>query len=330
MAADFDVVPMVSIHPTRLNLYSEVVKSTKTIRPRSVDHLKVGFNTPSSTISDQSRRKINKAIEYLLFLARPKPILDRANGRNYSFKICFITLTLPSKQVHSDIELKKGALNQFLIEARKRWGVKNFIWRAEKQANGNLHFHVIADKFIPWSELRDTWNRIINKFGYVDTYRSQMREFHKSGFKVRDELLKSWSFISQKRAYETGKVNDWASPNSTDIHAVHKIKNIQAYFSKYFFKSEQNENLTGRLWGCNYELSNIEGGKLIVDSRVHTAIKKLYERFKPRVYSGEYFTSFYITFDMLTTSDSFELFKAFSDFVFDHFNTPLARGIPDI
>ena len=100
-----------------------------------------------------------KSLDYLLLMANPIRAQSNFSGRCFTFKMAFITLSLSSTQIHSDNEIKEKCLNQFLIEIRKRYRVKNYIWRAEKQKNGNIHFHVVIDKFIAWSELRDRWNQ---------------------------------------------------------------------------------------------------------------------------------------------------------------------------
>jgi hypothetical protein len=47
------------------------------------------------------------------------------------------------------------------------------------------------------------------------------------------------------------------NPNSTDVHAVWKVKNLGAYIAKYMSKnSEGCDIVNGRIWGCNYELSD--------------------------------------------------------------------------
>jgi hypothetical protein len=328
MKAEFEVVPMVSIHPGRINLYSEVVWSPYRPKRNPAIHLEGVSNDHAGKVSSVAKRKINKAIDYLLFLANDKVLPDTAHGRSYSFKLAFITLTLPSVQVHSDQEIKSKCLNQFLVEARKKWHVRNYIWRAEKQMNGNLHFHILVDKFIPWSELRDCWNRICNKLGYVDRYRNQMHQFHSGGFRLRSDLLKNWAYKAQIKAYQKGKANDWASPNSTDIHSVHKVKNIKGYIKKYYGKDEQTDGLAGRLWGCNYELSDIPGAKLVVDSNVNDAIQSIFDKHCPKVYEGAYFTCLNVTFDMLKSADSDLLFRALGTFLSDHFNYNLQREIP--
>ena len=330
MATDFVTVPILSVHPNRINLYHEVHWQGLKPRRNPAVTLKGVSKDHCGKISNVARRKINKAIQYLLFLANDKVLPDTAHGKSYAFKLAFITLTLPSEQVHSDQEIKSLCLNQFLIELRKKWKINNYFWRAEKQKNGNLHFHILVDKFVPWHEMRDVWNRIVNKLGYVDRYRTQMRDFHSGGFKVRNELLKKWEYKAQIRAYQKGKANDWCSPNSTDIHSINKIKNIEAYLSKYCTKDEQAKGLTGRLWGCNQELSDIPGGKVVVDNEISKALDSLFEKYSPNYYCGEYFTTYFISMDMLRDVDSLPLFKVLASFLNSHFHYSLQQTLPDI
>ena len=330
MRPEFTSIPMLSIHPDRVNIYHEIHWSPYRPNRNPAETLKGVSKDHAGKVSQVARRKINKAIKYLLFLSNEKVLPDTAHGRNYKFRLSFLTLTLPSRQVHTDQEIKALCLNQMLIELRKKWHVKNYLWRAEKQRNGNLHFHILCDKFVPWSELRDCWNRIVEKIGYVSKYRDEMRAFHSGGFQVRKNLLRNWEYKAQVRAYQKGKANDWNSPNSTDVHAVHKIKNIEAYVSKYCTKDEQSQGLAGRLWGCNVELSNIPGGRLVIDSEVSEALDNLFAKYSPNVYNGEYFSTFDISLQMLSDADSTVLFKAFSSFLIDHFNFNINARLPDI
>lgn len=259
------IIPTLSIHPTKICQFTETVwepnkpitkkySYAETDKKIKYDHLLKSSRSAQGNISNIARRKVVKAIEYLLFLSNPKSATSQLTGRLFNFKIAFITLTLPSKQKHSDNEIKQQLLNSFLLELKIKYKVKNYVWRAEKQLNGNIHFHIIVDKFIPWNELRNRWNRIVNKLGYVDNYRKEMQKFHKGGFKVREKLLKRWSYKSQINAYQVGKANDWHSPNSTDVHSIKKIRNIQYYITKYLTKNEAFENKNK----ITYELLNLK------------------------------------------------------------------------
>ena len=58
----------------------------------------------------------------------------------------FLTLTLPSEQIHNDKEVKRKCLNWYLITLQRKHHIKNYIWVSEKQKNGNIHFHLCIDK----------------------------------------------------------------------------------------------------------------------------------------------------------------------------------------
>jgi hypothetical protein len=327
MVPEFHIIPMATVHPTKINLYSQIQWEPYRPRKNPAIHLQGVSKDHAGKVSSVARRKINKAIEYLLFLANDSVLPDTAHGRSYKFKIAFITLTLPSPQVHTDKEIKDKCLNQFLVELRLRYKVKNYIWRAEKQKNGNIHFHILVDRFIPWSNLRDRWNRIINKLDYVENYRNAMRAYHSGGFKARADLIKFWDINSQLKAYQKGKANDWNSPNSTDIHAVHKIGNISAYLSKYYSKDEQSAELKGRLWGCNYELSDLKGARVVLDNSIQSELNEIVQLFNPRIYEGEYFQCIELSAQLLNKTSGKELFKAMSIYLQEKFNFNISTRI---
>jgi hypothetical protein len=237
---------------------------------------------------------------------------------------------LPSKQQHPDTEIINTCLNSLLLELKKYYSVKNYVWRAEKQKNGNLHFHILIDKFVYWSELRERWNRIINKLEYVDSYRNFLKEFHKSGFKVRADLLKNWDEQAQRLAYQKGKSNDFANPNSVDIHSTKKIRNIRKYLTKYMTKNEQKEQesqrldnefkqQTGRIWGCNHELSNIEGYRTDIDNECGQELKNLESTGKLYVYRSTYFSVYYLDYRKLRQLGAPHLFEYFTSYLFEKF-----------
>lgn len=340
--AELVLIPKISIHPDRICFFNEV--NWIGLRTRSVDqetgesfkqikydHLLNSKRSAEGKVSDIARRKMSKALDYLLLMSNDKKVQSRHTGRHIQFKIAFITLTLPSKQMHPDSEIKSKCLNQFLLEIKKHYQVLNYIWRAEKQKNGNLHFHIIVDKFIPWSELRDRWNRICNKLGYVDRYREELKKFHSNGFQVRKDLLNKWSYKDQVKAYEKGKANDWNSPNSTDVHSVRKIINIKAYIAKYLTKNnEVNEEtgeidneidkVTGRLWGCNKNLSNIKGARMVLDNETSDQLKQAIDSSNCRQYHGAYFSVFFLNFETLPKFGATEIFSEFCRYLVDHFD----------
>ena len=155
-------------------------------------------------VSDKGNRNIHKCIDWLLVTASEKRTFNPKYKSYYTWTANFITLTLPSKQTHPDKVLKKILLDKFLTYSARRFGVQNYLWRQEPQANGNIHYHICTDVFIPWQELKDVWVNILRSYGYISAY--QEKHFDKI-------------------------------PNCTDIHSLKNIKNIGAYLAKYCGKS---------------------------------------------------------------------------------------------
>lgn len=337
-----DFIPHASIHPDRICVYNQV--NWQPSRPnrvildeagqpidRRIIHILNSDRRAHGAISVNARRKMTKALDYLLLLARPKTAESRFSGKIFKFRVAFVTLTLPSEQQHPDSEIIRVCLNSFLIELKKFYQVKNYIWRAEKQKNGNIHFHILIDRFVPWSEMRDRWNRIVNKLGYVDRYRAEMRKWHRDGFRVRKELLKNWDYKSQVRAYKNGSKSDWNSPNSSDIHSIRKVSNVKLYVLKYISKEagvdgqtgelfKTHKQQTGRVWGCNHELSKCPGAVVVRDWQISDELFKVQRATKCRFYVGDYFSVYYIDFQQLKKSGCTNLYTAFCSFLFEHFN----------
>lgn len=157
-------------------------------------------------VSSSGRKQISDALEYWLMVAPYKWSTSFKTGKKYRFKLSFVTLTLPSRQRHTDQEIKSKVLKNWLDVMRKQYGLKNYLWRAEAQTNGNIHFHIVIDKYIHYSELRRLWNQSAELLGYVTEFQNQ--------FGHRD-------------------------PNSTDVHSIKHIRHIARYLAKYCSKQRQ-------------------------------------------------------------------------------------------
>ena len=344
------VIPCASIHPGQINLYSEIQwnphkpsrkssdESARIFEPK-YEHLLKSKRTAEGNVSEIAKRKMLRGLKYLLLMANEKTVHNVYTGRMFKFKIAFVTLTLPSAQIHSDNEIKSKCLNQLLIELKKQYHVKNYIWRAEKQKNGNIHFHILVDKFIPHQELRDRWNRVTNKLGYVDRYRSEMLNFHKNGFKIRKDLLKTWPAEKQKAAFKRGARTHWNSPNSTDIHSVQRIQNVKQYISKYLTKNEieikleqkPESNISvqeGRIWSCNKELSNIKGAQTVIDSELEIELEDLLETDGTRIIQDRYYSVIFFDMQIILENPNSQLSKLFFNYMIDKFHYNMQGELP--
>lgn len=178
-------------------------------------------NKVKGELSLKAIRRIKAAVNWLVYLSKEKRIYMKQENKHFKFKINFITLTLSSPQQHSDRVIKAKLLQPFIRILRSKYKVTNYVWKAETQRNGNIHFHITCDVFIHYKEIRDTWNTIQETLGYV----------------TRSNIV---------------------DPNSTDIHSVLKVTNLAAYLSKYIAKNDPTRRkIEGKIWDCNKELKSI-------------------------------------------------------------------------
>lgn len=260
-------VSCVSVSPTQVNFYSRPEDGFRFGHRFHENIANLDDNDHEGKISYKARKKMEMALGWLLFNAKPKRIYDELLQKHFTFKVNFITLTLPSPQQHPDQEINSVCLNNFLTVARKK-GLKNYVWRAEAQpSTGNIHFHIITDMYLHYEDIRRWWNQSTELLGYVSTF--QAKHGHRD-------------------------------PNSTDVHSVKHVRKLASYLSKYCCKNRSfgcvgelrrikgevievmynsfeyhSENayrkkgqvighilsprirpIQGRLWGCSQSLSN--------------------------------------------------------------------------
>lgn len=182
-------------------------------------------NKHASVLSDKAKKRICAAVNWLCASAAEKTVFSKSLNKRFNFKVNLITLTLPNTDTEiKEYEFKTKLMHPFLVYMKKYFGLKNYVWKVEFQNNGKLHLHLTTDTFIEHHIIRHTWNRLLKSNGYLDAF---IRKFKHD------------------------------NPNSTDVHAVWKVKNLSAYLAKYLSKNEQNDKqINGRIWGCNYELSD--------------------------------------------------------------------------
>lgn len=301
-------VPTVRITPRRITMFDNFLVNNTPVRLQDLKGKKISITGSRPHISHRSQTKIRTAIDYLTTISPKKTVYDQAIDKSVTFNLVFVTLTLSSEQVHSDNELKKIVLHQFITEITKVYKVNHYLWRMEKQCNLNTHFHFVFNRFIPYYELRQRWNRIQNKLGYVDRYRTEMLQYFKDGFRLSKNPNDKRDYQTQLAAYKLGVKTDWSQPNSTDIHSVFNVSNLSLYVSKYMAKSEK-ENHTrvlrsdlavpstiradrpsvspgaiqylrsvaniGRLWGSDVGLSRLKGFSQELDSQIDAEITRL-------------------------------------------------------
>lgn len=255
------------------------------------------FNMPeSSEASGKVTRKVSKRIKNVIKSWNTAiKAIEENKKQKYKIignKLNFITLTLPAQQKHTDREIKRQALRQFLQQLTRKHDLRRWFWKAEKQENGNIHFHIICDTFINWRDIRNEWNSQLERLGYISDYAKRWKEKDREGFKLHKEFGKNMNRKEQKKAYDYRIKTNYRDPNTTDIHATRKVRNIEAYMCKYVAKNEPEKKIDGKVWDCNQVLKDLQNYVNQETLDIYE-LKKLMDKDKRFFkFEGDYFTSY--------------------------------------
>ena len=222
-------------------------------------------NQLTGILSAKASRRLSNSVNWLVASAKQKTIFEKTTGNRFSFKINFITLTLPSiNHGITDHQFKAKLLHNFINTCRTSHNLKNYVWKVETQKNGNIHAHFTTDTFIHWKSLRDIWNRILIKNQAMNAYTEKHLKMNFNDYFIAYAQGPSTDFKRLKKSYDYGVATKWTSPNTTDVHAVHKVKDISAYLASYMSKKEEGRRIIkGRVWSCSTNLS--DKNKLVIE-----------------------------------------------------------------
>lgn len=156
-------------------------------------------------------------------------------------KLVFITLTLSSTQFSSDLEVKKQLLKPFIRFLREKKSCRNWLYKCERQKNGRIHFHIIIDKYIKKEEIRETWNNLQEKEGYLSEYEAKY-----------------------------GKLD---AP-STEIRLVRNQAQCERYIAKYIAKDEEDTTIEGAVWSSSVSVATLDFFNFAETEEVNEAINE--------------------------------------------------------
>lgn len=227
------------------------------------------------TLSTSQVKSCKKACELLIntvFLSKDKTVHYKTGQY-----VVFLTLTLPSTQIHSDKQIKR-LQTRYIENLQKTYGVNYYVWKAEAQKNGNIHFHLLVDKWIDWTVHQKLWNKQLDKLGYLDAFQE-----------------------------EHGHRN----PKTIDVHSLKmnkkqkKIKNPTAYITKYMTKLEFGKRpVLGQLWGCSDSVKRLDYPKYAEGEQYFDHVVSVVNSKQLKQVLKEDFFSFFSgkTFDILRST----------------------------
>ena len=173
----------------------------------------------SGSMSNGAKKRISKAIDILIQRSPAKITFNPITRKYFPFDLNFVTLTISShKNVNTDFAYK-NLMKPFLRKMRQS-GNFSYIWKAEFQKRGQLHYHLATNTFLPYTNIRNSWNNLQRKHRLLDDYAKRFGHY---------------------------------DANSTDVHATYKIGNMKAYLTKYLSKTD-NLKVKGKTWDCSTDL----------------------------------------------------------------------------
>jgi hypothetical protein len=185
--------------------------------------------TYTGMITASTAKRIRRTVDLLLQIAKPYKTINPFTKATITHRLSFITLTISdNKTMYTPREGHKLLLKPFLRILREKDLMNTYIWKAEFQERGQLHYHITTPSVIDLRLIRKYWNGLQQKNNMLNEYYNEHYHY---------------------------------DPNSTDIHQVHQIKDIQAYLVKYLSKNTQNQTpTTGKIWDCS---ENLKGKKFL-------------------------------------------------------------------
>lgn len=167
----------------------------------------------SHQVTNHAAKRIRNAIDILLQVSPVQKVYNPVLDKMVNHQLSFLTVTISANERHIDSkEGYKLLLKPFLQKLSRKHGLKTYVWRAEYQKNGQLHYHILTPSWIHYELIRNDWNNTLEQHGFLQSWRKRF------GQKV---------------------------PNSTDIHAIYKINNVEAYLSKYMSKKDKVKKKDG-------------------------------------------------------------------------------------
>jgi hypothetical protein len=81
------------------------------------------------------------------------------------------------------------------------------------------------------------------------------------------------------------------NPNSTDVHAIWKVKNLVSYFIKYMSKDAKGADvIKGKLWDCSANLKVKDSCEMLLESNILDGWNRARQDEKNRVIDDERFS----------------------------------------
>lgn len=166
------------------------------------------------------RRRYWSSVSWLQYRQRTRYIKD-LHGNRKRFTGGFWTLTVPGDQKVEHKEFKRRVLDPFWVWCRNVAGVRDFVWTAELQKRGAIHFHAIVNQYVDRAKVERQWVHLCVKSGAVD--------------------------LSPRYAN-----------NATRLERIRHSRGVRSYAGEYIGKAFDVDEDIGHRWGGSHTVTGME------------------------------------------------------------------------
>lgn len=268
-----------NIHPSYSVQWNKVTKKRTGGRSEAEDEAEADQKDTKHTrpqkfyydyLSKLSAKKVRRAVEWLYLFSELKRAPATETHKAFYFRLNFLTITLSSAQMHSDKYITEHLLQPLLMWLKRKYNVNSYLWKAEIQNNGNIHYHITTNKFIDKIAVNRKWNSIQENHGYVKVHPVTKEVYNPPSTDIK--AVKNESELGNYLGGYYSKKDEYCKVKTQDGSRYATLKDFNLW-EQHFYQDENGIEATkyegaipvvmkrvvhGRLWSCSESLSNIK------------------------------------------------------------------------
>jgi hypothetical protein len=256
------VVPVLQIRSSSIIEYNSYEYSDLRPRARQDEFTKNLLNQTTYTglLTPGAKRRLTKAAELLIQLSKEHYVVNPKTGKYRKFRLAFLTLVVSDINPKRSKEVQKTCLAPFIQWLRRVKGCTMFLWKAELQQRGQIHYHFTINVFIDKDEVRAKWNELQRKAGYLERHHDIYHNWSPPSTEIKDvkHYERIASYISKKVESQSKVV---AQNIEREQDAELSLAMIAKHGSDYhsitteLTKDFQNRHsVYGKIWDCSMSL----------------------------------------------------------------------------
>lgn len=231
---------------------------SNSVRKQSINNLRLKYT--SQGLSNTAKKDIRRRVDnWQWAVTASQKLWSKGRERRRRYFV-LITLTLPAKQNEPDNVVKRKYLNVWLQNLERVHKGINWLWVAESQKNGNIHFHVVVDRYVQFEWIKRSWNRVMSNGDYISRFRAKFGH---------------------------------SDAPSVNVHGQKSMGNPAAYITKYLTGDKFVRELEGRKWGCCDRLRGLDRYSLNRGDAVADIICAQFSSELADVRYGEFSTAYF-------------------------------------